>query len=65
MLFIKNNKKVFYYHVDHKLRNNSSSEARKLKALLLKYSINCKILSWNGKTQIKYSMSSEKISINC
>ena len=46
---LKNNKKVFYYHVDHKLRNNSSSEARKLKALLLKYSINCKILSWNGK----------------
>ena len=49
---LKNNKKVFYYHVDHKLRNNSGWEARKLKALLLKYSINCKILSWNGKKPI-------------
>jgi len=46
---INNNIKVKYYHVDHKLRKESSAEAKKLKNLLKKFNINCKILKWNGK----------------
>ena len=46
---ISNNVKVQYYHVDHKLRKESSLEAKKLKFLLKKYDINCKILTWIGK----------------
>ena len=46
---ISNNIKVKYYHVDHKLRKESSLEAKKLKFLLKKFDINCKILKWNGR----------------
>ena len=46
---ILNNMKVNFYHVDHKLRKESSIEAKKLKYLLKKFNINCKILKWNGK----------------
>ena len=46
---ITNNIKVQYYHVDHKLRKESSLEAKKLKNLLKKFDINCKILKWTGK----------------
>ena len=46
---ISNNVKVKYYHVNHKLRKESSLEAKKLKILLKKFDINCKILNWNGK----------------
>jgi len=46
---ISNNIKVKYYHVNHKLRKESSSEAKKLKILLKKFDIDCKILNWIGK----------------
>ncbi len=46
---ILNNIKVNFYHVDHKLRKESSIEAKKLNILLKKFDINCKILTWNGK----------------
>jgi tRNA(Ile)-lysidine synthase len=46
---ILNNVKVNYYHVDHKLRKESHSEANKLKFLLKKLDIKCNILKWNGK----------------
>ena len=46
---IYNKINVNYYHVDHKLRNESSLEAKKLKILLKNFDINCKILKWNGK----------------
>ena len=46
---ILNNIKVNFYHVDHKLRKESSEEAKKLKYSLKKFNINCKILKWNGK----------------
>ena len=46
---ILNNAKVNYYHVDHKLRKESSYESNKLKFILKKYDINCKILKWEGK----------------
>ena len=46
---IINNIKVNYYHVDHKLRKESSFEAKKLKFLLNKFDIKCNILKWKGK----------------
>ena len=46
---LKHKKKIYYYHVDHKLRKNSHSEASKLKSILSKNDINCEILSWIGK----------------
>ena len=46
---ISNNIKVEYYHVDHKLRKESTLEGKKLKFLLKKFDINCKILNWRGK----------------
>jgi len=46
---ILNNVKVNFYHIDHKLRKESSLEAKKLNFLLKKFDINCKILKWNGQ----------------
>ncbi len=46
---IKNKTKFYYYLVDHKLRNDSSKEAKKVKKLLKDININCKILEWKGK----------------
>ena len=46
---IYNNIKVKYYHVNHKLRKESSLEAKNLKLLLKKFDINCKVLNWSGK----------------
>ena len=45
----KNNLKSKFFIVDHKLRPESSQEARTVKNLLKKYSINLEILSWHGK----------------
>ena len=46
---ILNNVTVKFYHVDHKLRKESSKEAKQLNFLLKKFDINCKMLSWKGK----------------
>ena len=46
---IKNKIKVKYFIVDHKLRKESSLEAKTVKEILKKIDINCKILKWNGK----------------
>ena len=46
---IKHNVSVKYFIVDHKLRKESSSEAKIVVNILKKISINCKILTWNGK----------------
>ncbi len=46
---IKKHLKVKYLHVDHKLRNNSTKEAKFVKLLLKKFSINLEILTWVGK----------------
>jgi len=46
---IKNKIKVKYFIVDHKLRKESSLEAKTVKKILKKIDINCKILKWNGK----------------
>ena len=46
---ILNNITVEFYHIDHKLRKESSKEAKQLSFLLKKFDINCKILIWKGK----------------
>ena len=48
-----NNKKCYFYHVDHKLRKNSYREATKIKKILKKWNINLKIISWFGTKPIK------------
>jgi len=50
---LKNNIKVDYLIVDHKLRRESSSEAKSVKNILKKIDIKCKILVWKGKKPSK------------
>ena len=50
---IKNKIKVEYFIVDHKLRKESSIEAKTVKNILNKIDVNCKILKWNGKKPSK------------
>jgi tRNA(Ile)-lysidine synthase len=50
---IKNKIKVKYFIVDHKLRKESSQEAKKVKSILKKIDVNCEILKWNGKKPSK------------
>ena len=46
---IKKNLKVKYFHVDHKLRNNSTKEAKFVKLIFKKLSTKLEILTWRGK----------------
>ena len=46
---IKKHLKVKYLHVDHKLRKNSTEEAKFVKLLLKKLPANLEILTWVGK----------------
>ncbi len=46
---IKKQLKVIYFHIDHKLRTNSTKEAKFVKLLLKKLPANLKILTWLGK----------------
>ena len=50
---LKNKVKVEYFIVDHKLRKESSFEAKSIRNILKKIDINCKILPWNGKKPSK------------
>ncbi len=43
------NTKIQYYLVDHKLRKESTKEAKKVLQILKKQKINCKILTWKGQ----------------
>ena len=52
---LKNNIKVKYYIVNHKLRKESSLEADLVKKVLKKIDIQCTILNWNGKKPLKNS----------
>ena len=45
---LKNKLNVKYFIVDHKLRKESSLEARTVKNILNKIDVKCKILKWNG-----------------
>ncbi len=46
---IKKHLNIKYFIVDHKLRKNSSSEAKFVQKQLKKFSINLEILNWNGE----------------
>tara|TARA_Y100000768_G_C23913127_1_gene650978 strand:+ start:119 stop:1144 length:1026 start_codon:yes stop_codon:yes gene_type:complete len=46
---IKNFLKIKFIIVDHKLRKNSTLEAKFVKKKIKEYGINLKILTWNGK----------------
>ena len=50
---LKNEIKVKYYIVNHKLREESSLEAEVVQKVLKKIDIHCKILNWNGKKPSK------------
>ena len=50
---INKNVKFFYCTVDHKLRVDSTKEAKRTKKELEKYGINCKILTWKSKKKLK------------
>ena len=46
---IKRNLKSKYFIVDHKLRKESTKEAKKVKKILRKFDIDFEIKNWNGK----------------
>ena len=50
---LKNKIKLKCFIVDHKLRKESSVEAKTVKKILKKININCKILIWRGKKPTK------------
>ena len=50
---LKNNIKVKYFIVNHKLRKESSLEAKEVKKVLSKFDIKSTILNWNGKKPSK------------
>ena len=50
---LKNNIKVKYFIVDHKIRKESSLEAKSVKNVLKKIGIESKILIWKGKKPSK------------
>ena len=50
---IKNNLNTKFYIVDHKLRSGSTKEAKKVKQILKKISINAQILTWRGTKPTK------------
>ena len=46
---IQHNLKSRYFIVDHKLRKESTEEAKKVKKILNKFDIKAEILTWRGK----------------
>ncbi len=46
---IKYNLKSKYYIVDHKLRKESTKEAKKVKKILSNFGIDSEVITWNGK----------------
>ena len=50
---LKHKLKVKYFIVDHKLRKESSLEAKTVKNILNKIDVHCQILKWNGKKPSK------------
>ena len=50
---IKNNLKSLFVIVDHKLRNESTIEAKNVKKFLKKFNINSEILTWVGRKPSK------------
>ena len=50
---IKNNLKVEYFLVNHKLRPESTKEANSIKRVLKNFSLNVQVLNWRGKKPLK------------
>ena len=50
---LKNQLNVKYFIIDHKLRKESSLEAKTVKNILNKIDVHCKILKWEGKKPSK------------
>ena len=46
---LKNKLKIKFFMIDHKIRKESSLEAKKVRAILKLMGIECKVLPWNGK----------------
>ena len=63
---IKNKLKVKYYIIDHKLRTESTAEAKYVKNILKKLHINAEILSWQGtkpKNNIQSSARAKRLEL--
>jgi len=58
---ILNNSKIYYVHVDHKLRTNSSKEAKHLKNFIKKFEINCNILTWKKTKKVRGTQENARI----
>ena len=56
-----NNKKVYYVHIDHKIRKNSTKEAKDLKYFIKKFQINCEIFSWKKNKKIRTTQKNARI----
>ena len=57
---LKNNKKFFYFIVDHKIRKESTKEAELTKKKLKTFGIKSEILTWNKKSKISNLQSSAR-----
>tara|TARA_B100001057_G_scaffold241685_1_gene241996 strand:+ start:312 stop:1349 length:1038 start_codon:yes stop_codon:yes gene_type:complete len=58
---ILNNSKIYYVHIDHKLRKHSSNEARELKYFMKKFDINCEILNWKKNKNLRGTQENARI----
>ena len=58
---LMNNKKVYYVHIDHKIRKNSTKEAKDLKYFIKKYQINCEVFSWKKNKKIRTTQKNARI----
>ena len=50
---IKKKLKTKYIIIDHRLRSNSTLEAKNVKKILIKFGIKAEILTWKGKKPFK------------
>ena len=57
---LKNNKRFFYFIVDHKIRKESTKEAEITKKKLKIFGIKCEILTWSKKKKISNLQSSAR-----
>ena len=56
-----NNKKVYYVHIDHKIRKNSTKEAKDLKYFIKKYQIKCEVFSWKKNKKMRSTQKNARI----
>ena len=56
-----NNKKVFYVHIDHRIRKNSTKEAKDLKIFVKKFQIKCEVFSWKKSKKIRTTQNNARI----